>query len=195
MKEIKTKLIDVRICRCGRIHAIPNEKIDNALKEEKNLLFVCKRCGQSILIGGDYHEDFEYNFAGYYMYSHEMREDTDIINEESFVNTDSHKGISEIILNKGYPVPMNNGSYANSYFNGNFYDYSRPDFWSWNLNKNSTVKELFELIDDFRRISSTVNMQMLIHTVPEDVLEELSKYMISGLNWKGTKWETEWNSK
>ena len=29
----------------------------------------------------------------------------------------------------------------------------------------------------------------------ELTVEEISHYMIDGFNWKGTKWETEWNTR
>lgn len=194
MKVIRPKY-DIRICTCGRIHVLPIEKLDKALAEEKNLIFICKKCGMSLIIGGDYIKDSEYDLDGYNMYSSEMMEDVNIINKESFENTDNHKGISEIILDKGYPVPMNNGSNANSYSNGRFYDYSRPDFNAWYFKENEKPKEIFKAINNFITESSTVNMKQLIRLLPDDILKELSRFVIDGLNWKGTKWETEWNSR
>ena len=31
---------DMRICKCGRIHMIPTEKIEKALEDNKNLLLI-----------------------------------------------------------------------------------------------------------------------------------------------------------
>ena len=50
---------DIRICKCGRIHAIPNERIKNALNADKNFLLICAACGNATLIGADISPDCE----------------------------------------------------------------------------------------------------------------------------------------
>lgn len=37
MKRIRSTKYDIRICKCGRIHTIPYEKIDKALDDNKNI--------------------------------------------------------------------------------------------------------------------------------------------------------------
>ena len=36
---------DMRICKCGRIHMVDEDKLERALKNNKNLLLVCGGCG------------------------------------------------------------------------------------------------------------------------------------------------------
>ena len=38
MKWIRSTKYDIRICKCGRIHTIPYEKIDKALNDNKNIM-------------------------------------------------------------------------------------------------------------------------------------------------------------
>ena len=44
---------DVRICGCGHIHFVPNEMIDEAIDNNKNVLLICGGCGQATMIGAD----------------------------------------------------------------------------------------------------------------------------------------------
>lgn len=48
---------DIRICKCGRIHAIPNERIEKALDADKNFLLICAACGNATLIGANISPD------------------------------------------------------------------------------------------------------------------------------------------
>lgn len=50
--KIMNRKYDMRICKCGRIHMVPNEKIEKALKNNRNLLLICAGCGTATLIGG-----------------------------------------------------------------------------------------------------------------------------------------------
>ena len=50
-----------------------------------------------------------------------------------------------------------------------------------------------EFIEKYHKDRSTVNMNQLISSIPEDVLEELSNYWIEGLDWTGTKYQKEWS--
>lgn len=50
---------DIRICKCGRIHAIPNERIEKALDADKNFLLICAACGNATLIGADISPDWD----------------------------------------------------------------------------------------------------------------------------------------
>lgn len=65
-------MYDIRICQCGRIHMVTNEKINNALQENKDLLLICAGCGKAILIGADAETDL--NKTYYMMYSYECSE-------------------------------------------------------------------------------------------------------------------------
>ena len=50
---------DIRICKCGRIHAIPNERIEKALDADKNFLLICAACGNATLIGANISPDMK----------------------------------------------------------------------------------------------------------------------------------------
>ena len=49
---------DMRICKCGRIHMIEMDKLDEALHNNKNLLLICAGCGKATNIGADIEPDF-----------------------------------------------------------------------------------------------------------------------------------------
>lgn len=87
---------------------------------------------------------------------------------------------------------MKTGQYATDYFNGRFSDRWYPDFYKIQR-KDITVKEIMEFIDEYNKNRTTVNMNRFINETSDDILDELSKYMIDGLDWKGTKFEKEWN--
>lgn len=191
-----TRKYDMRICKCGRIHMVADEKLDKALENNKNLLLICAGCGNAILIGADIEPDWiEPEKTCYMMYSFEYSKYKDSeINPSSFESTEKHKGIEAIIYSHGYEVPMMTGMYATDYFNGKFSDRWYPDFYKIQRN-DVTVKEIMEFIDEYTHDRTTVNMARFISETPDEILEELSNYSIKGFNFKGTKWEKEWNSK
>lgn len=183
---------DMRICKCGRIHMIPNEKIEKALEKNKNLLLICAGCGAATLIGADIEPDwFELDKDCYMMYSMEFSSyESKSILVTDFETTDGSKGIEEIVYSHGIKVPMMTGQYATDYFNGKFSDRWYPDFYKIER-RDITVEEIMKFIADYRRDRRTVNMERFIRETQEDMLEEISHYWIEGLNWKGTKWESK----
>lgn len=187
---------DIRFCKCGRIHTTPIEKLDNALEKNKNLLLICAGCGNATLIGADIEPDWdEPDKDCYMMYSGDFSTyENKSITVTDFESTDSYKGIEEVIYSHGIKVPMMTGQFATDYFNGRFSDRWYPDFYKIQRN-DITVKEIMDFIDEYTYDRTTVNMQRFIHETPEDMLEEISHYFVDGFNWKGTKYETEWNSK
>jgi len=190
------KKYDMRICKCGRIHMIPNDRLDKALENNKNLLLICGGCGAATLIGADIEPDWdEHNKDCYMMYSGDFSSHKDTtISVSDFESTASKKGIEEIIYSHGLKVPMMTGQYATDYFNGRFSDRWYPDFCKIQRS-DVTVNEIMNFIDEYTHDRTTVNMRRFIRETPEDMLAEISQYLIDGLDWKGTKWETEWNSK
>ena len=183
---------DMRICRCGRIHMIDNNRINSALKKNKNLLLICAGCGAATLIGADVEMDWtDQGKEIYMMYSNDFSVSEDsIITSSDFKTTDNHKAIEEIIYNQGLKVPMMSGQYATDYFNGIFSDRWYPDFYKIQRD-DITVKEIMNFIDEFNHDRTTVNMDRFIYESPEDMLDEISRYSIKGLNWVGTKWESK----
>lgn len=187
---------DIRICKCGRIHAIPNEKIEKALDADKNFLLVCAACGNGTLIGANIRPDWnDPSRDCYEMYSGDFSPYKDkTINVNTFNGNEKEKAIGEILYSHGIKVPMETGEYATDYFNGEFSSRWYPDFYKIQRS-DITVKEIMDFIDEYAHDRTTVNMGRFINETPDDVLEELSNYLIDGLNWKGTKFEKEWNSK
>lgn len=184
------------VCKCGRIHMIDNKKIDNALENNKNLLLICGGCGKALLIGADLEPNlFDPGESCYMMYSSEFSSyENKSITSTDFETTEDYKGIEEIIYSHGIRVPMMTGMYATDYLYGMFADRWYPDFYKIQR-EDVTVKEIIEFINEYNRNRTTVDMKRFINETKEEFLEVISNYSIEGLNWKGTKWETEWNSK
>ena len=185
---------DIRICGCGRIHAIPKEKIDEVLENNKEFLLICAACGYTTLIGADIainwndpakkcYEMYTRSFSLY-----ENRE----INDNIFKGSETEKAVGKILYSHGVKVPMKTGQYATDYFNGRFSDRWYPDFYKIQRT-DITVKEIMDFIDEYTHDRTTVNMNRFINETPDDVLDELSNYLIDGLDWKGTKFEKEWH--
>lgn len=177
---------DINVCKCGVIHAIPNEKIEKALKKQKPLLTICGNCGVASLRGGDEDVDFDGNPC-YMMYRRDFT-----YNDSESINKDNIDQYSEVYYDKGYKVMMNSGMYATDYENGRFSDRWYPEFYKIQR-PDVTVDEIMEFIEKYHKDRSTVNMNQLISSIPEDVLEELSNYWIEGLDWTGTKYQKEWS--
>ena len=193
---MKRKL-EVRICKCGRIHFIKESEIHDAIKSDKDLLVICGGCGLVTRIGADKQIDFtEPHGIIYNMYSIQMGEWNDFeLTASSFETNDKQKGIYKVLYSNGKQVMMKTGYYARSYERGNdrFEDIWYPDFYKIER-KDVTLKEVFTFIDIFKTERSTVDMDRLLRDLTDEEAEVLSHYLIKSLNWKGTKWENEFNS-
>ena len=185
---------DIRICKCGRIHAIPNERIEKALDADKNFLLICAACGNATLIGANISLDWDDPSKDCYeMYSADFSSYEDkVINTDTFKKNEKEKAVEEIFYSHGIKAPMKTGQYATDYFNGRFSDRWYPDFYKIQRT-DITVKEIMDFIDEYTHDRTTVNMNRFINETPDDVLDELSNYLIDGLDWKGTKFEKEWH--
>ena len=185
---------ELRICSCGRIHAIPEEKIVNAIEAEKDLLLICGGCGTATLIGADIVPDFDNPSEDCYeMYSKNfIHKNNKFINSDSFNGTDKEKAINEIYYDNGYKVPMMTGNYATDFGCNKFSDRWYPDFYKIER-KDITVQEIMEFINEYRHNRTTINMSRFIYETPDEILEELSNCLIPAFNWKGTKFEKEWH--
>lgn len=186
----------MHICKCGRIHMVDNNKLEKALEQNKNILLVCGGCGKRSCIGADVGPDYyNPNETAYTMYSYDFYSDENkYITEKDFHESSHQKGISEIFFSAGIKVPMMTGMYATDYCNGMFSDRWYPDFYKIQR-PDITVDEIMDFINKYTKDRTTVNMKRFINETPDDMLDEISHYMIDGFNWKGTKWETSWNSK
>lgn len=191
-----SKKYNIRICKCGRIHAIPNEKINKCLKDNKDFLLICAGCGAANIIGADIEPDIENPGKDIYViYCSDFSPyDSRTITEDIFKGNDKEKPIGEILYDRGYMVPMKTGMSATDYYNGVFSDRWYPKFIEFDT-KDATLEEIMQLIDSYKTDRKTVCMDRFIKQVPDSILRELSRYAIDGLDWKGTKYETGSNNK
>lgn len=185
---------EMKICKCGRIHLIPEEKINNALEKDKNFVLICANCGQGFVIGADIEPDWNNPEKDcYMMYSYDLSKGISITKESFNENETEHKkGIEEIYYSDGIKVPMMTRNYATNYFCGVFIDKLCPDFYKIQK-QNITKKEIMDFIEKWEKDSVMVNMDRFIEENKEDDLKEISRYLIKGFNWKGTKFEREWD--
>lgn len=184
--------LNVRICTCGRIHFIPETEIDAALKADKNFVLVCGGCGRVTSIGADIEADWEDPTKTIYnMYAYPMGQYDDFtLTADNFETVEGHKGIHKVWYSKGKQVMMNTGYYAKCYTpaHGRFEDIWYPDFWKIQRN-DITVDEIQQFIKEWENDRITVNMNMLLRELSHDEAEALSHFIISGLDWTGTKYE------
>ena len=186
---------NMRICRCGHIHMVPEVKIDKAIENNKVLMVVCRNCGSVSYIGADEgYDEFEHKKI-YNMFSYEGKNKTFSIGQECFI-TDGESGgrpINEILFSVGLKVPMMSGEFAAQYFCDTFYDNWYPNFDKL-MKPDITTSEIQEFVDTFHKERSTVNMEQFIRDTPDEYLREISGYLVRAFNWKGTKYEREWST-
>lgn len=177
----------VRFCKCGKIHLIPNDKLDKAYKSDKDLLFVCADCGAASIMGADKEADGAYIY--YLTYSYDFSDKSTSITQDCFSGSKSKKAISEIYYSHGIKVPMKNGYYATRYFNDMFMD----DRFISNLYEidryDVSPEEVHEFIEKTKHEMCTVNMVRFIRETPDEALEEISKYYVPAFDWSGTKYQ------
>lgn len=187
---------EMKICECGRIHMIPIEKIDNALDKNKHFVLVCAGCGDATVIGANVESDYlDPRKDCYMMYSTDLSSNKDksiIVND--FSSTDEQKGIEEIFYSHGIKVPMMTGMYATDFSCDKFSDRWYPDFYKIQRS-DITVAEIMQFINEYTHDRTTVNMARLISETPDEMLDVISQYYIEAFDWRGTKWESEFNSK
>lgn len=185
---------DVRICKCGRIHFIDNSLIDEALEQDKALMLVCGGCGDVTLIGADRSADWDDPSKTIFnMFTFHVQEDQAVWDASLFTGVSGMRPVSKILYDAGTKVLMNSGYFADSFEHGNghFQDMWYPDFWK--IPTNATAEEYKEFIENWKKDSSTVNMNYLLSTLTDEQAQALSSYLIAGLDWKGTKFEREWH--
>jgi len=181
---------EVRICSCGRLHFLDGEIIESALKEDKDVLFICGKCGRATMIGADRTRDWwnETDDEVFNMYSYDKGDTDFVLDDSQFENTDTTKGIYKVIYSVGKGVPMMSGSYARNYSFGYFLDIWFPDFYHIK-HRDITVEEIMTFITDWEQKRKTVNMRQLLRTLTGEEAELLSHYYIEGLDWTGTQYE------
>lgn len=177
---------DINICKCGRIHAVREEDVNNAIINNKEIMLICGGCGNIKRIGADNYGD------GYSMYTINVSANNDnntaTFDTSIFAVNDNKKAVDKIIYSEGYKVYMKTGYYANTYYNGIFEDTTSPDFTDI-MNYRTSATEMRQFIDKYYKDRRTVNMKIMLREIPEDVLEELSGYYIDSFDWTDTKFD------
>ena len=166
--EMENKKYEVYFCSCGRVHFVDSEKLGNAIVNEKEILVICNNCGNSFVEGADKEEyDGE---EGYMMYSRSIR-DTEI--------NDTSK-IDSIVFTPGEKVFMMTGREATYYGNSTFID--------WETKKLDNVTD-----EEWKKIREIVDVERTINLIRDDnKLSNMSNY-VTGIDWKGTKFEKAWS--
>ena len=104
-------------CRCGRIHMISWDLVDEACEKNMDIIHICQRCGKMLRIGGDsFYDEYEKADA-YSLYSYDMTLNDHVVNIDLSSDYSSEcKPILRIISEPGICVPMKTGGYATEYF-------------------------------------------------------------------------------
>lgn len=184
---------EVRICKCGRIHFIENEKIEEALHQDKDLLVICGGCGTATKFGADRTTDFDGQEV-FDMYAYTMPDTGFVLTAESFATIEGkQKGISQIIHSEGVKVMMKTGYYARYYNSacGQFQDTWYPNFWE--IPDDASADDYKTFIEKSKEESVTVDMKTLLRHLSEEQAAALSRFHIKSLNWSGTKYKTDFN--
>lgn len=182
---------EVLICSCGRIHFYDSNILIESAKAGRSVMFICDGCGQAILMGADERCDLPFNGKpSYEAYSFPCREDQyGIIDGGTFDGGSDGEKLLRIIRSRGVRVMMKTGYFAKSYHNGKFEDIWYPDFlYDYDFNRLPKDR-IVEMIEKWKRDSTTVNMRSLLESLTDEEAEALSHRIIEGLNWTGTKYE------
>ena len=149
----------IRFCRCGHIHIVPTSVIIEAAEKEKDVILICGHTGSM---------------------NHLSLDDIYNNSDDSYVSftSDLSRFMDDFVFyyDKGLPVPMMTGRYADYYNDGIYYDYF-------------TDPSQFFHSDDYILMRNSVNMNKLIKITSPEYLKEISQYVISGFNWDGTEYE------
>lgn len=160
-------------CRCGRIHMISWDLVEEACEKNMDIIHVCQRCGKMLRIGGDsFYDEYEKADA-YSLYSYDMTLNDHVVNIDPSSDYSSEcKPILRIISEPGICVPMKTGGYATEYFSGIFRDGTRPDFSR--KDPNETYEEFIRKWDID---ASTVDMNLLKRWNDKEKMEYIKKHI------------------
>lgn len=159
-KDIKNINYEVLFCKCGRVHFLDYNRIDEICNMDKEVLHVCNHCGTMIRKGLSDCMD------GKAWYSIHVRD------EEI---TDFSK-IALLIASTGETIRMETGYEASCIHGSCFIDYESD--------KPDNISD-----EEWDRRCKTVDTKATINWINDDAkLKALSKYGVK-INWKGTKYE------
>ena len=111
--------LEMKICRCGRIHFYQEDLLTGLLEQEKELVLICSNCGHVMHIGADkepksfYLEDAKEGEVIFNMYAYCQESETiDADNfEKEKMNALGKRTIGKIIISEGIGVMMETGFY------------------------------------------------------------------------------------
>ena len=160
-------------CRCGRIHMISWDLVEEACEKNMDIIHICRRCGKMLRIGGDpFYDEYE-KANGYTLYSYDMTLNNHVVNIDLSSDYSSEcKPILRIISEPGICVPMKTGEYATEYFSGIFRDGTCPDFSRKDPNE---TYEKFLL--KWRVDAETVNMGSLERFNDKEKVDYIKKHI------------------
>ena len=134
----------IKICECGRIHFLDNNKINEICDNGGSVLHVCGNCGKTTLIWLENCGNNEFCWC-----SRNVKDEN--------LNTNLNK-IKEVMCTQGMRVPMKSRGFANSYVNGTFID------WEHKLNNREVdTKALINWIRDDEKLDELSNLIIDIH--------------------------------
>lgn len=172
---------EIRICRCGRIHFFPREKLHN-VTGEKSFLLICSGCGESMIYG-------YMDIGGELIYRPHLTYDTLCINEGMQSQTTK---FFEILIDAGIKVPMmsdHDATYYNPY--SGFYDTSCHNMWLRSLHSDTKG----DLTCDGKSIKErhTVDRKMFFERAMlyPGLLRQLAESRCTGFDWTGTRYDPE----
>ena len=198
---------DVRFCGCGTLLFVPEETIDKALHEDKEVLLICGRCGRAYYIGADHqvYDDEHGHHDEFMMYTREPVEDKFVLDETT------EQKPHTVFWTKGVRVPMKTGEYARSHSCDIFSDMWYPDGASYlgdmklenfmslyEKVKAGTAddkeKERFmrfiswmipylENIHEWKKNQSVVDMARLNRELTPEQKESVMRYSIRAFDW------------
>ena len=168
---------DVRFCDCGRVHFIPTNLIERVCADGnkpsgKEVIFVCRGCGETVSIWFDEYDD------GLCYCANELKREDLIPDPEKQVP----------FISWGYQVPMNSGRYADSKR-----AHLLIDEEGLQRNRGDGNLMIFKEVGRTGTLSvldepaTSVRMSQVLRELDGDKLRALSGFLIDSFDWSKTE--------
>lgn len=168
MTKEYTRKFEVRICKCGSVHFIPWQDIEDAIDQNKEFVVICNRCGSAVRYGAD-----DYFDEGKALYCFPL--DKGEITKDRF-----EAEFTKILYSEGVRVPMRTGQLADFYDGNLFYD-CQPCFWSSMLYECETIEEARAYYQERIALAKQVNIEWFMDKLDDDKRDALNHYYIKAL--------------
>ena len=173
------KQYEVKFFPNGRVYFLDHDILDEAIKEEKEILIVMNAWsgGYSVAVGANavplkwYDDNAPSDALAYEIYSYDVK-------DEEFSDAELSK-FYKIIFTSGTMVRMKTGGQATIFSGGDFVDYDTPfeDFkQSWRY--NGETKEEFEKLRFLVDVDATINFIPKNEENREDKINALRGYIM-----------------